>query len=83
MGYYVICTETYEYDGIFIKKGQVDYHNSTQPVFSKRWRDATDKEVQEYKQRIGQLQPNNITDKEYKDLMKVLYPKDNSKKFSR
>lgn len=31
----------------------------------------------------GQLPPNNITDKEYKDLMKALYPKDSSKRFRR
>ncbi len=31
----------------------------------------------------GQLPPNNITDKELKDLMKALYPKDNSKRFRR
>jgi hypothetical protein len=31
----------------------------------------------------GQLPPNAITDKEHKYLMKVLYPKDNSKKFRR
>ena len=31
----------------------------------------------------GQLPPNAITDKEHKDLMKVLYPKDNSKRFRR
>jgi hypothetical protein len=30
-----------------------------------------------------QLPPNPITDKEYKKLMKVLYPKDNSKRFRR
>lgn len=30
-----------------------------------------------------QLPPNPITDKEYKDLMKALYPKDNSKRFRR
>lgn len=31
----------------------------------------------------GQLPPNAITDKEHKDLMKVLYPKDKSKTFRR
>ena len=31
----------------------------------------------------GQLPPNATTDKEHKDLMKVLYPKDNSKTFRR
>lgn len=31
----------------------------------------------------GQFPPNAITDKEHKDLMKVLYPKDNSKRFRR
>ena len=30
-----------------------------------------------------QLPPNPIADKEHKDLMKALYPKDNSKRFRR
>lgn len=30
-----------------------------------------------------QLPPNPITDKEHEDLMKALYPKDNSKRFRR
>ncbi len=33
--------------------------------------------------RSEQLPPNPITDKEHKDLMKALYPKDNSKRFRR
>ena len=33
--------------------------------------------------RSEQLPPNSITDKEHKDLMKALYPKDNSKRFRR
>jgi hypothetical protein len=33
--------------------------------------------------RSEQLPPNPITDKEHKDLMKQLYPKDNSKLFRR
>ena len=33
--------------------------------------------------RSEQLPPNPITDKEYKKLMKSLYPKDNSKRFRR
>lgn len=32
---------------------------------------------------IGQLPPLQVTDKEYKRLMKALYPKDRSKKFRR
>ena len=31
----------------------------------------------------AQLPPNPITDKEHKDLMKALYPKDKSKRFRR
>lgn len=31
----------------------------------------------------GQLPPLQVTDKEYKKLMKALYPKDRSKKFRR
>lgn len=33
--------------------------------------------------RSEQLPPNPITDKEHEDLMKALYPKDNSKRFRR
>ena len=33
--------------------------------------------------RSEQLPPNPITDKEHKELMKALYPKDNSKRFRR
>jgi len=33
--------------------------------------------------RSEQLPPNPIADKEHKDLMKALYPKDNSKRFRR
>lgn len=33
--------------------------------------------------RSEQLPPNLITDGEHKDLMKALYPKDNSKRFRR
>lgn len=33
--------------------------------------------------RSEQLPPNPITDKEHKDLMKKIYPKDNSKRFMR
>jgi hypothetical protein len=33
--------------------------------------------------RSEQLPPDSITDKEHKKLMKVLYPKDNSKRFKR
>ena len=33
--------------------------------------------------RSEQLPPNKITDKEHKDLMKALYPKDKSKRFRR
>ena len=33
--------------------------------------------------RSEQLPLNSITEKEHKDLMKVLYPKDNSKRFRR
>jgi len=33
--------------------------------------------------RSEQLPPNPITDKEHKNLMKVLYPKDNSNRFRR
>lgn len=40
-------------------------------------------QIQWWERVKSELQPLNVTDKEYKDLMKALYPKDRSKKFRR
>ena len=32
LGYWVICVQSYEYDGIEIPKGRMDYHQSTRPI---------------------------------------------------
>ena len=49
--------------------------NEAMEAYAQQFREGDKKGVSE------QLPPNNITDKEHKDLMKALYPKDNSKHF--
>jgi hypothetical protein len=48
-GYWIICTQSYKYDGQEIPKGRMYYHNSTRSILSNRWRKATEKEVLEKK----------------------------------
>ena len=45
-GYWVICLQGYEIDGIDIKKGQMDYYTSSRPIINPDWRKATDTEVE-------------------------------------
>jgi hypothetical protein len=45
-GYWVICVNSYEYDGEEISKGRMDYHYSTRPIISNNWRRATSDEVE-------------------------------------
>ena len=56
-------------------KAFCDLENEAMEAYAQQFREGDKKGVSE------QLPPNNITDKEYKDLMKALYPKDNSKHF--
>lgn len=44
-GYWVICVQSYEYDGIEIPKGRMSYHQSTRPIISNKWRRATQEEI--------------------------------------
>ena len=44
-GYWVICTKSYEIDGIEIPKGRMDYYTSTRPIVNSNWRKATQDEV--------------------------------------
>ena len=46
LGYWVICVQSYEYDGIEIPKGRMDYHQSTRPIMSNKWRRATQEEIE-------------------------------------
>lgn len=46
-GYWIICIESYIHDGLEILKGKMDYHTSTYPIISTKWRKATEKEVLE------------------------------------
>ena len=50
MGYYIICTQGYLFEGIEFKKDEIRYHESTQPVFSSKWRRATEAEVNKLSQ---------------------------------
>ena len=45
-GYWIICVQSYEYEGIEIPKGRMNYHTSTRPVISNKWRRADFKEVE-------------------------------------
>ena len=44
-GYWVICVQSYEYDGIEIPKRRMSYHQSTRPIISNKWRRATQEEI--------------------------------------
>lgn len=44
-GYWVICVQSYEYDGIEIPKGRMRYHQSTRLIISNKWRRATQEEI--------------------------------------
>jgi len=44
-GRWVICTQSYEIEGIEIPKGRMDYHTSTRPIVNKKWRSATQHEI--------------------------------------
>lgn len=46
VGYWIICVQSYDYEGTEIPKGRMKYHTSTRPVISKRWRRATEQEVE-------------------------------------
>lgn len=43
--YWIICVNSYEYDGKEISKGSMHLHYSMRPVMSKNWRRATGDEV--------------------------------------
>lgn len=45
-GYWIICVQSYEYEGIEIPKGRMNYHTSTRQVISNKWRRADFKEVE-------------------------------------
>lgn len=44
-GYWVICVESYEYEGKEIPKGRMHRHESKRPIVSNKWRRATDDEI--------------------------------------
>jgi len=45
-GYWVICTKSYEVDGIEVPKGRMDYYTSTRPIVNSDWRRATQEEIE-------------------------------------
>lgn len=58
LGYWVICIQSYEYDGQEIPKGRMCYHTSKRPIVSNKWRKATTDEVetkQKYKNNFFNL----------------------------
>jgi len=44
-GYWIICTKTYEIEGIKIPKGRMSFHTSTRRVVNSDWRNATQEEI--------------------------------------
>ena len=45
-GYWVICVQSYEYEGTEISKGRMKFHKSTRPIVSNKWRRATADEIE-------------------------------------
>lgn len=45
LGYWVICTQSYEIDGLEVPKGRMDYYTSTRPIMNPAWRLATQEEI--------------------------------------
>jgi hypothetical protein len=48
-GYWIICTKSYEIDGVEIPKGRMNYYTSTRPVVNDAWRRATPEEIETMK----------------------------------
>jgi len=46
-GYWIICINGYEYDGVEIPKGRMNFHTSIRPVINDSWRRATEIEVEQ------------------------------------
>jgi len=45
--YAIICTESYDYEGREIKKGEISYHSWGRNI-PKRWRKATQEDIDNY-----------------------------------
>ena len=45
IGYWIICVQSYDYEGEEIPKGRMEHYTSIRPVQSRKWRRATDDEV--------------------------------------
>jgi len=52
-GYWVICQQSYEVDGIYIPKGRMDFHESPIPIQNEDWRRATQEEINTKKYHKG------------------------------
>jgi hypothetical protein len=50
VGYYVICIQSYEIDGIQCKEGEIGWHGSIRPIIGTKWRKATEEEVLKIKE---------------------------------
>lgn len=44
--YWIICVQSYEYDGEEIPKGRMEEYTSGRPLITNRWRRATADEIQ-------------------------------------
>ena len=44
-GYWIICVQSYQIDGTEIPKGRRGHHTSKRPVVSRKWRRATQDEI--------------------------------------
>ena len=45
LGYWVICTRSYETNGHEVLKGQMCYYTSRRPIFNTDWRRSTSDEI--------------------------------------
>lgn len=61
-GYWIICTQPYEYEGTEITRGEMDYYTSTRPVVSKKWRKATPNEIETKQNYNGKWFNHNLDD---------------------
>ncbi len=46
LGYWVICVNSYDFEGKYTPKGRMNYHTSTFPIINTDWRRATEEEIE-------------------------------------
>jgi hypothetical protein len=60
IGYWIICVQSYEIDGVEISRGRMKKHTSIRPVVSDRWLKATDKEIETMQCHKGKYYNHNL-----------------------